>query len=413
MIATRTFLPIGATSGSAPSTTVDNFIPFCATTNPTWQTSIGSNANVIATSFNALTLRIDLTVAPGGVASRTFTVVKNGVDTGLTVAITGAATTGSVTSTVSFVDGDTLILRCTPAGTPAATSAYGYLLIEGAANEGFPIFGGNYSQNVTTTDTFLPLQGFTNIVWDTDANTKQVFPMYGQLQNWRVTLNGAPGAGTSFTFEVYVNGAASGMSITIAGTNTTGTDTTHAVVVSPGDLLSVRATKSGATANRTARWGLECIPSAPGYSALMYRNFNTQQPSTSANRFQLPTARGIGAFNATETNAQNICPAITAKNLYVWQSVAPGAAASGKQYVHTLRKNAAGASPAVTILETATTGNNTADLSYSDGDKISLLTAPTATPAATDLSVGMMFYLTGSFIADVARPVTTTRATVM
>lgn len=415
MIATRTFLPIGASSGSAVSTTVNNFMPFCTTTAPTWQTSAGSNHNIIGTSFNALTLTINLTAAPGAGANRSFTVLKNGSDTGLTLTIAEAAVTGTVTSTVSFARGDTLILRTNPsAGTaPAAASAYGYLLIEGTTNEGFPILGGNFSNNVTTTNTFCPLQGFTNIAWDTEANVNQVFPMYGRLQNLYVILNGSPGAGTSYTFEVYKGGVATGITVTIADTASTGTDATNVFIVSPGDLLSLRATRSGVPSNRTARWGLECIPSIPGYSAIMYRNFNTQQPSNSATRYNLPAFRGVSAWNATETNAQNICPAITAKNLYVWQSVAPGAAASAKQYVHTLRKAAAGTSPAVTILETATTGNATSDVVYADGDKISLQTVPTTTPALTDVSTGIAFFLTGSFIANVGRPVASFRPAVL
>ena len=49
-----------------------------------------------------------LTVAPGGAATRTFTVYKNGVAATPAVTLTGAATTGSNTTPVAVTTFDTI-----------------------------------------------------------------------------------------------------------------------------------------------------------------------------------------------------------------------------------------------------------------------------------------------------------------
>jgi len=64
-------------------------------------------------------LYVALSVAPGGVVSRTFTVRKNGVATALAVTITGAATTGSdTTDVIAYAAGDLISLVNTQSAPP-------------------------------------------------------------------------------------------------------------------------------------------------------------------------------------------------------------------------------------------------------------------------------------------------------
>ena len=70
------------------------------------------------TPFDLDAWRIDLDVAPGSGNSYVFTLIKNGSPTALTITIADAATTGSVTSTVTIDDGDTWCIEAVPSSTP-------------------------------------------------------------------------------------------------------------------------------------------------------------------------------------------------------------------------------------------------------------------------------------------------------
>src|SRR5689334_17119760 len=103
---------LGATASNLSTTTTQN-IPF-------WGYGSGriSTGEVLAVpvpcDITVRNLRVNLTVAPGGTTSRTFTVLKNGSATGVTVTITGAGTT-QTDSTHSFtaVASDYLQLQST------------------------------------------------------------------------------------------------------------------------------------------------------------------------------------------------------------------------------------------------------------------------------------------------------------
>lgn len=63
----------------------------------------------------ARNLSVIVTTGPGAARTDTWTVVKNGVDTALTVSLVGAAVSGVSTVPVSFVPGDTIALKQTVA----------------------------------------------------------------------------------------------------------------------------------------------------------------------------------------------------------------------------------------------------------------------------------------------------------
>ncbi len=79
---------------------------------------------IIAPRAGTLTnLRVKTQAAPGGGQSYTFTIRKNGVNTGLTVELTGAATTGSdLVTQVAVAAGDILTLREVASGSAATTT---------------------------------------------------------------------------------------------------------------------------------------------------------------------------------------------------------------------------------------------------------------------------------------------------
>ncbi len=71
---------------------------------------------------------LSLGVAPGGATSYAFTVMKNNAATALTFSVTGAATTGEVTATVSVAKGDTLSVQVVSTGAVATSECNGTIV---------------------------------------------------------------------------------------------------------------------------------------------------------------------------------------------------------------------------------------------------------------------------------------------
>lgn len=85
------------------------------------------------------------------------------------------------------------------------------------------------------------------------AGTKDIpMPVSGTIQNLRVVLTTAPGAGTSRTFELQKNGGSTGVSVTISNTDVTASNTVDTEAFSAGDYYSLEHTQSGVPASSGA-----------------------------------------------------------------------------------------------------------------------------------------------------------------
>lgn len=82
--------------------------------------------------FSIGSMSVKLETAPGGSLTRTFTLRRNGTDTGLTLTITGAGTTGSASFQVDYADGDTFNLKqvASTSGVVASNFAVSYTQLE-------------------------------------------------------------------------------------------------------------------------------------------------------------------------------------------------------------------------------------------------------------------------------------------
>jgi len=73
---------------------------------------------------------VKLSAAPGGIATRTFTLTKNGsVLAGASCIITGASTTGNCTVPVSLADNDRVGMQSRQTGTPARAKLEGLVVV--------------------------------------------------------------------------------------------------------------------------------------------------------------------------------------------------------------------------------------------------------------------------------------------
>lgn len=105
--------------------------------------TVEESAVLIAPCAGTITnLYITLDAAPTTGKSWTFTVRKNGSDTGITFSIADDATTGSSANTVSVVAGDLISISQVSSGTPSNTVAKSSLEFQGTVTGYFGIYGG-------------------------------------------------------------------------------------------------------------------------------------------------------------------------------------------------------------------------------------------------------------------------------
>ncbi len=208
----------------------------------------------IAGSMTRLDIRLN--TAPGGVTVRTFTIYKNGVaqdgaggTPNTVITITGAATTGSSTFSMTAAEGDLLSLHMVVTGSPAGS-----------------VWGWGCAFTATTDGQFAICVSDQDSVGNVAVNFSSVNPL-----NWEATESNATLLGNITTFNVTgfrlalnaadngrvfqprVSGADAGPSLTLAGGATTGAGSGSPVAITSADTYSFKTTPG--TQSRTVIWG--------------------------------------------------------------------------------------------------------------------------------------------------------------
>lgn len=207
-------------------------------------------------------LSADPGVAPDAYA---FTLRKNGADQALTTTIVANDTAGHDTvNTVSFVAGDLINIKIDPAATTptvAPKAAIGMVFTPTISGESVMMGG---------TASVAPSLVATN--WNTisGANASGAFSGWSATESDRyqltqktvisklyVKLKTAPGAGTSFTFNVREAGGATGLTVPISDTATTGSDLTHTYTSANGAVTDMESVPVGPPVSPVSlHWGL-------------------------------------------------------------------------------------------------------------------------------------------------------------
>lgn len=248
-----------------------------------------------------------------------------------------------------------------------------------------PIISGYYNLLHTANTEYNRVTG--GFLWtSTENNVRQLISRAGYLRNLRFRLDQAPGAGTSYTFTLRVNGADSALTCSIADTETQGSDTVHTVAVAAGDYVSIKCVPTGTPTARYANWTLLFDTSNTRESLLLGGHYTG--PSTLVASYNYVNGGYSWANLESQRNEVISCNG-TLKNLHILLSAAPGV---GKSYVFTLRVNGAASSLTCTITGAATTGSDTThQVTVAAGDCVSLECAPTANPNSADAYWGMTF----------------------
>ncbi|HET9565208.1 MAG TPA: hypothetical protein VFP27_12060 [Mycobacterium sp.] len=336
-------------------------------------------------------LVVELSAAPGGGRSRTFTLRKNGAATALTVTISSTATTARITGTdVAVAVGDLLALEATRSGSAAAASVRWSLEFEVAGSGYTSALGSTNSASGTR---YAGVFAFTGTLATPVNDTRNVVAAAGALVRMVAAVNTAPGVSNGLTFYINKNGVrqdGSGGTVNTACALVgaiTAVTATFSLSLAAGDVVYTECVPSGSFSSRN--WSLGTAFSATTVGESQCCGATTNALSTSATQYAFVPAHA--SPGTTETAfAQRLIGGVTAIRLYDMQallSVAPGI---GKSRTLDLRKNATSPGPSVTISGASTTGSDTASGIVADTDQWDLRATPTSTPAAATAFWGLI-----------------------
>lgn len=207
-------------------------------------------------------LHIHLRAAPdpSGSDGLIITVRKNGVDTSLTVTVTGDNQDGSDTSnSFTVAAGDRITFKKTLSGTPPAGSVVveigAVFLADNDGNSPLANGAGDIALN-TVAAAFNNLMWWTETWKTTDEEEFQQLLPDCKLKSLYLRLSASPGSGKSWGVVVRKNGVDTALSVTISDTDTTGNNITDIIDFAEGDYVSFKVTPSETPAAAHLHWGL-------------------------------------------------------------------------------------------------------------------------------------------------------------
>ena len=223
--------------------------------------------------------------------------------------------------------------------------------------------------------------GPTNSAWETPSGTSDT------LANLRVELDAA--VGDTEIVTLWVNGAATSLSVTLSGTAQTAQDLTHTVHVSRGDRLTwvIYSSSDNTFTNGTLCCDFisdnMCESQAGGC-----QTHQTALPTTGTRWYSFGSC--LWGPNSGTRSAFTVMPLYgTVKNFQILLSAAPGGT---KSRTFTVYKNGVATAVSVTITGSATTGSDLVNtVSVVPGDDLSIQCTVSSTPTSCKISQGACF----------------------
>ena len=204
-----------------------------------------------------------LSAAPGAAASgktRTFTVMKNGSPTAITLTVTETATSNNDSAhTVAVVAGDTISLKCENANTPAASLVkYGIVFTPDSSNHQV-LIGQKVAALANTAVRYFRNKYTGGATYSTAVTGTHFKARKGFFKNLYMKVLVAPGNG-QFVFTQLINGLPSALKATLVNANTTCNDLIHEAFPANTDLILFSSTPTGTpTAPTWLAWGMVWI----------------------------------------------------------------------------------------------------------------------------------------------------------
>jgi len=347
--------------------------------------------HILPSKITAQRLAIELSAAAGVGKSWTFDVLKNGSATGLTLTFGAADTVLSISTRVSFNQGDTIELKRSSTGAPSVpdcmvtfvwdnqTSKQSTYFTRGTNNNTSTFFGSLFAQRGLSTNT-----------------TGTPATLAGSVTRYDVNLSAAPGAGKNHVITLMKNGTAQDGSggtpdtrVTIADSATTG-NWTGTLSVSVTDIITYRVVPTG-TPRRSvmAVSAIFVTTEADGNSILGAGPIANMQTS-SGNFFIYGKDVSTLGWDSTEANRTLTirCGTFSFKLKKIYVQITGGNISNALTMGP--MKNGTQQGPAATVSAGTSTGNGTGEVSYADTDTWSLRSAQTGTPGVARVGVAGM-----------------------
>jgi hypothetical protein len=122
-----------------------------------------------------------------------------------------------------------------------------------------PIFlgGGSGAASLNQSQATLYMPAGSLSTSATQANVAVPLPVGGTITNLQVRLSGVAGAGNSYTFTAYRNGAAvATLTCSVSGDTATSCSDTDDTVWNAGDTISLQAIPFSNPSGRTGTWSI-------------------------------------------------------------------------------------------------------------------------------------------------------------
>lgn len=333
-----------------------------------------ANVNqVIPTAGEFSNLLINFDGSPGAGKSYTATLYINGSPSALTIAVSDSATQGEdLTHSASVSPGDLVSVCVTPSGTPTARkTSFSLLFVPTIAGE--TILMGTVASGYLQDSTYYGFCGRCYTDQGSGVWQQIIAPCPGTLKKLYLNASVAPGLGNSRIGTIYnPRITATGITVTLGASDTTGNDSVNTSVVSAGNTFLLFHTVSGTPASSILRISCVFVPDTAGNFILPSLGVGgAAYDIVDGNNYFAVSKNAVGEVAkryATEAPIQLISHAFTAKAIYVDNDSYPGA---GLSYVYTLRKTGVSSALTVTVVDTNYKGNAAADVSITKGDKLS------------------------------------------
>lgn len=327
-------------------------------------------------------LKVDLVnssgnaASPGAGKSYAFTVMVDSGTTALTLTISGTNTSGSdVAHDIDLVGGQTISLRCVPTGTPTTVYARWSTEFE-STNSAEYWFPNGVSGGYGTYYTALGGRNTSNY----DASAAIAYnPMPCNITISDLYAIQATTSTSDSVITVY-SGADKAITCTITAGTLENSDLIHSESPVKGELWCIKHVNAQ-SADRYTALGLTGTTGTDGESVLLGVNSNVLNVSTTEYNIPVGGLSYIPAWQSTaEHQSWQRFDACTLRSFYVDLSAAPGS--GGDQYALSTRDDRATVQTC-TIVDAATTNEDTTDAVIADGSMVNLMCVPSNTPSAT------------------------------
>jgi hypothetical protein len=300
---------------------------------------------------------------PGGSASWTVRVRKNGTNTSLKAIVNSGETSdvNEVPGGVSFNAGDTIEYLITPASSPATAAVYTCLVYSPTTPSHCYLMCCYYFENNKT----FPIGPVGPASGNGDCRV--VFPVAGTVHGRYGWCAAVPGAGTTrtMTTSLYATSwAAQTQTITFGESDTAASDTDpgHEVSVAAGNWVRLIPGYTGTPANSHSAFSLDFVTADGSFPLFWSMTYDTVQADGYVN------VNSTGTDNATESNRLQKVTACTLKSLYVVSSGSPG---SLESFTFTVRDDGSDTALTAAITGTGTTANYSTDVGVELGSALS------------------------------------------